>query len=62
MVSLLVRRREKAVNLRGLRGIKERVDKVNKVKIEEKVEEKVEEEALLPYQGVKYNVLCILYR
>ena len=38
--------------------LKDVVDKVNK----EEVEEEVEEEALLPCWGVKYNILCILYR
>ena len=74
MVSSSVRRGEEAVNLQDLRGTKGRVDKVNKEVVEkeveeeaeeeaeEEVEEEAEEEALLPYRGVKYNILCILYR
>ena len=62
MVSLLVRRGEEAVDLRSLRGTRGRVDKVDKEEVEEEVEEEAEEEALLPYRGVKCNILCILYR
>jgi len=43
LVLSLVEREEEAVNLRGLYGIKGRVDKVDK----EEVEEEIEEEALL---------------
>jgi hypothetical protein len=65
LVSLLVRRGEEAVDPRGLRGTKGCVDKVNKEEVEEEAEEEVEEEvekeALLPYRGVKCNILCIMY-
>ena len=58
--------RGEEVNPQDLRGTKGRVDKVNKEEVEkeaeEEAEEEVEEEALLPYRGVKYNILCILYR
>ena len=62
MVLSLVRRGEEVVNLRDLRGTKGRVDKINKEEVEEEAVEEVEEEALLPCWGVKYNILCILYR
>ena len=61
-VSSLVRRGEEAVNLRNLRGTRGHIDKVNKEEVKEEAEEEAEEEALLPYQGVKCNILCILYR
>ena len=35
---------------------------VNKEEVEVKVEEEVKKGALLPYLGVKYNILYILYR
>ena len=63
-------RRGEEVNLRDLRGTEGRVDEVDKEEVEEEVEEEaekeveeeVEKEALLPYWGVKYNILYILYR
>ena len=61
MVSSLVRRGEEAVNPQSLRGTKGRVDEVNKEEAEEEAEEKAEEKALLPYRGVKCNILCIIY-
>jgi len=42
---LSVRRREEAVNSRGLRSTKGRVNKVNKEEVEEEVEKEVEKEA-----------------
>jgi len=58
----LVRRGEEVVNLQGLYGIKGRVDKVNKEEVEKEVKKEAEEEALLPYRGVKCNILYIVYR
>jgi len=58
----LVRKGEEVVNPQDLRGTKGRVDEVNKEEVEEEAEKKSEEEALLPYWGVKCNILYILYR
>ena len=57
-ILLLVKKGEEVVNLQGLRGTKGYIDKIDK----KEVEEEAEEEALLPCWGVKYNILCILYR
>ena len=62
MVLLLVRRGEEVVNLWDLRGTKGHVDEINKEEVEKETKEEVEEETLLPYQGVKCNILYILYR